>query len=317
MTGIDNVIQGWKVQHAKCGVCGSADFDRLWTKDAFNYIRCGQCGLVRVDPQLLMSEVSRIYSIGYQGKQNTQCGKPNPFLYRSLLKSMRSYWNLGRLLDVGCFIGKFLSAAKEAGWYGCGLELSAEAVEYCRTELGLDVRQGTLMTTDLDTESFDIVTMFDVIEHFQEPLYNLQKAAQLLRPGGLLYIETPNYNSVPRVLLDKQWSVFFPWHFYYFDAKTLATTLRKAGFEVVRVQALGIGPLGTFNAFRSLQNGQGITASRIPSKLKNRRFVSAHLDAFRAAYHLVRRLEDIPFEGLSKIGVHIGGKLCVWTELVE
>jgi SAM-dependent methyltransferase len=317
LTSVDDVIRGWRVRHAKCGVCGSAEFDHLWTKDGFGYVRCVQCGLVRVDPQLLMSEVSRIYSIGYQGKQNAQCGGRNPFLYRSLLKSLQPYWDLGRILDVGCFTGKFLSAAEEAGWCGCGLELSADAVEYCCSELGFDARQGTLVTTDFERESFDVVTMFDVIEHFQEPLRNLQKAVQLLRPGGLLYIETPNYSSALRLLLGKQWSVFFPWHFYYFDAKTLARTLEMAGLSVVRVQALGIRPLSTFNAFRNLQNGQGITASSSASKLRKRRFVGAHLDAFRAVYHWGRRLENIPFEGLSRLGVYIGGRLIVWAKRAE
>ena len=314
MMSVDDVISGWKVRHAKCGVCGTTDFDLLWTKDAFHYVRCAQCGLVRVDPQLLISEVSRLYSIGYQGKQNAQCGGRNPFVYRSLLEEMQSYWYRGHLLDVGCFTGRFLSAAEEAGWAGSGLELSVDAVRYCRTELDLDVRRDTLMTTDFEDESFDVVTMFDVIEHFQEPLCNVQKAARLLRPGGLLYIETPNYSSVSRLLLGKQWSVFFPWHFYYFDARTLAMTLEMAGFQIMRVQALGMEPLSTFNAFRNLQAGRGITPPNLPSKLKKHGFIGAHLNTFRAAHHLLRRLGNIPFKGLSEMGVYIGSRLVAWAK---
>jgi SAM-dependent methyltransferase len=227
---------------------------------------------------------------------------------------MQPYWQLGRILDVGCFTGKFLSVAKEAGWRASGLEISKEAVEHARSQLGLDVRQDTLLMTDLEPETFDVVTMFDVVEHFQEPLLNLKKVAQLLRPKGILYIETPNFNSIPRYLLGKNWNVFFPWHFYYFNARTINNTLELAGFRVMKIQAVDIGPLSRFNAFRSLQNSGSISSMSLAKRLKNQGFVSAHLRSFRAAYHSIRNVENIPLKGLSLLGIHVGSKLVVWAE---
>jgi len=228
---------------------------------------------------------------------------------------MQSYRQLGRILDVGCFTGKFLSAAKEAGWQVSGLEISKEAVQRAtRDQLGLDIRQDTLLRTDFETETFDVVTMFDVVEHFQKPLPNLKKAAQLLRPKGLLYIETPNFNSISCYFLGKNWNVFFPWHFYYFNARTIRHTLERTGFRVMKIQAVDIGPLSRFNAFRNLQNSGNISRMNLAKRLKNRGLVSTHLRSIRVAYHYMRNIKNIPFKALSLLGIHVGSKLIVWAE---
>lgn len=317
MTKTDEVkmIMGWRVRHAPCMACGGVGQKELWTKDGFHYVRCCSCDLVRVDPQLLTSEVARIYSIGYRSKHEPHLGgqTASPH-HRGLLECMQTYWRLGRILDVGCFTGKFLSAAKEAGWRASGLEISKEAVEHALSQLGLDVRQESLLTTELEPETFDVVTMFDVVEHFHEPLSNLKKAAQLLRLKGLLYIETPNFNGIPRFLLGKGWSVLFPWHFYYFTARTIGRTLEMAGFRVMKIQAVDTGPFSRFNAFRSLQNSGNISRMSLAKRLKNWGFLGAHLRPFRELYHSIRNAENVPLKGLSLLGIHVGSKLVVWAE---
>jgi len=314
MDEIEN-IKGWKVRSAPCMICGGTDNDELWIKDEFHYVRCCRCSTIRVDPQLLISEVSKIYSIGYHTKNVLQSRNrvASPY-YRRLLKYMQRYWQSGRILDVGCFTGKFLSAAKEAKWQAIGLEISEEAVEYSYNQLGLDVRQGTLIDTDLGTEAFDIITMFDVLEHFQEPMENLKKVVHLLHPKGILYIETPNFSSIPRSLLGKEWNVFFPWHFYYFNARTISNTLKLAGFKVMKIQSVDIGPLSRFNAFASLQNYESIVWRSPAKQLMNQKFVNNHLKEIRALYHSIRNLENFPFKMLSLLGIHVGGKLVVWAE---
>lgn len=311
------IIRGWRARHAPCMVCGSPEHKALWTKDQFHYVRCCGCSLVRVDPQLLMSEVSRIYSIGYQNKHELQpvSQTASPY-HKVLLKRMQPYRQTGRILDVGCFTGKFLCAAKEAGWRPVGLEISTGAVEHARSQLGLDVRQDTLLQTALEPETIDVITMFDVVEHFQEPLENLNKAAQLLRPNGLLYIETPNFNSIARHLLGKDWNVFFPWHFYYFTARTIGHALELAGFRIVKIQAVDMGPLSRFNALRGIEKSGSISEKSLAKRLKNQALVNAHPGPFRTAYHLFRNVENISFKGMSLLGIHVGGKLVVWAEKV-
>jgi SAM-dependent methyltransferase len=264
-----------------------------------------------------MSEVARIYSIGYRNKHGLQpvSQAASPY-HKGLLKRMELYRQAGCILDVGCFTGKFLSAAKEAGWRPFGLEISAGAVEHARSQLGLDVRQETLLQTTLESETFDVITMLDVVEHFQEPLQNLKKAAQLLRPKGLLYLETPNLSSLARYLLGKNWNVFFPWHFYYFTARTIRHALELAGFRIVKIQAVDVGPLSRFNAFRGIENSGSISEQNLAKRLKNQGLVNAHPGPFRAAYHFVRNVENISFKGMSLLGIHVGGKLVVWAERV-
>jgi SAM-dependent methyltransferase len=296
-------------------VCGERNYDILWTKDGFNYVRCCECSSVRVDPQLLVSEVARIYSVGFSSKQFSQIGAQTDSPYhKRLLKQMRVYRQSGNILDVGCFTGKFLSAAKDVGWKPFGLDVSKEAVEQVRSKLGIDVRHDTLLRTNFIPDMFDAITMYDVIEHFQEPLPNLKMAAKLLRPQGLLYIETPNFNGIPRYVLGRDWCVFFPWHFYYYTERTIRHILELAGFRVKKIQAIDIRPLSRFNAFRSLQNSGNISGMTIAKRLKKISYVNSSFKLLRAAYYSYRHLGNFPLRGLSLLDIHLGSKLIIWAE---
>ena len=125
-------------------------------------------------------------------------------------------------------------------WLGAawrqGSEHGLEAeFEIARNRLGLDVTECSAETMPLDVEPFDVVVMFDVIEHFFDPIVVLRTIRSILRPGGILVVATPNYHALSRLALGQQWAILSPFeHMYYFSEATLRHGLHEAGFTDVQ-----------------------------------------------------------------------------------
>jgi SAM-dependent methyltransferase len=141
----------------------------------------------------------------------------------------------GRLFEIGVGAGVFLAAAARRGWVASGIELSPTAVAFARDRLGVDVMECSAETMPLDVAPFDVVVMFDVIEHFFDPMTVLRAIRSILRPGGVLVVATPNYRSLSRHALGSQWAILSPFeHMYYFSEETLRRGLHRAGFTNVQ-----------------------------------------------------------------------------------
>ena len=141
------------------------------------------------------------------------------------------------VLDVGAHVGVFVKVAQERGWDAWGLEPSLWAVEKGR-EQGLNMIQGTLRDAELDSESFDAVTMWDVVEHLIDPLAEIREVARILKPGGVFCAHTIDIDSLFARLMGRRWPWLVEMHLYFFSPKTLGAMVEKAGLEVVswRVQ---------------------------------------------------------------------------------
>jgi SAM-dependent methyltransferase len=115
-----------------------------------------------------------------------------------------------------------------------GIELSQAAVAFARDRLGVDVTECSAETMPLDVAPFDVVVMFDVIEHFFDPMIVLRAIRSILRPGGVLVVGTPNYHALSRHALGSQWAILSPFeHMYYFSEATLRRALVESGFAGV------------------------------------------------------------------------------------
>jgi 2-polyprenyl-3-methyl-5-hydroxy-6-metoxy-1,4-benzoquinol methylase len=140
----------------------------------------------------------------------------------------------GRILDVGCHLGMFLEVARERGWDVTGVEPSRYSVERSR-EKGLDVRHGTLDSVHFDDQSFDVVTMWDVVEHVADPLAELKQIHRILRPDGLLAVSTMDVDALFPRLAGRRWPWYMQMHLVYFSKRTLHNMLAKAGYQVVEM----------------------------------------------------------------------------------
>jgi 2-polyprenyl-3-methyl-5-hydroxy-6-metoxy-1,4-benzoquinol methylase len=155
----------------------------------------------------------------------------------------------GRLLDVGCSAASFLLAARDRGWDVAGLDISPGAVEHARSMHGLAAAVGTIEESNLPPRSFDVVTMFECIEHMRHPAATLRATRRVLERHGLVVITTPNIDGlVPRVTYRLLAQTIGAWehptpphHLYQFSRRTLAALLRTAGFDVISIATRPMG----------------------------------------------------------------------------
>lgn len=183
----------------------------------------------------------------------------------------------GRLLDVGCGNGLFLEAASARGWEVAGVELSAAAAAAARERVGPRVTLGTLEEAEFQENTFDVVTLWEVIEHVSHPVRLLSEVRRVLRPGGMVLLSTPNAHSIfhrvahwSYILTLGSWTfparrIYFSSHRSYFTKQTLSAALLKAGFDTVRFLPPPSEGWGVFDDVDLLfETNQGEAWAKIP-----------------------------------------------------
>lgn len=160
-----------------------------------------------------------------------------------------------RLLDVGCGNGTFLCLARLAGWNVVGVDFDPKAVETARNH-GLDARQGSIDVLDPGKESFDGITLSHAIEHVHDPIRLLRQCHALLRPGGWIWLETPNIEAQGHQLYGSNWrGLEPPRHLVLFSRTSLLQALEQAGFQTAQDQPYRPLCAGIFAASESIANG--------------------------------------------------------------
>jgi 2-polyprenyl-3-methyl-5-hydroxy-6-metoxy-1,4-benzoquinol methylase len=228
-----------------CALCGSAENQPLFAKAGYQLVRCVRCELVQVANPPSDEELARIYSFdtGYhQGVQSARLDKLHLGEARKHHGFVSAELEPGRLLDVGCSVGAYLRVAREQGWQVVGLEFSRDTSEIARSQHGLEVVTGSLADHPFPPGSFDLVTLWDVIEHLRDPVAALERAHELLRPGGVLAMSTPNIDGLfPRASYPlARWIRYWPHpepphHLFQFSKRTIEGLLDRAGFELSRL----------------------------------------------------------------------------------
>lgn len=164
--------------------------------------------------------------------------------YQPLLARLEEWRPPGRLLDVGCGPGFLLEAARGRGWEVLGLDPSRFAAEHVARTFGLPVVCSTLAEAALEAASFDAVTLIHSLEHLPDPVAALTEAARLLRPGGVVFVETPNSACDDHALFGREWPLLNPKeHICIFDPPTLARAMGLAGLRVLQLSAPVHDPL--------------------------------------------------------------------------
>jgi len=223
-----------------CPVCGTRDFTYVFSKAGFDFVKCRQCTLLHVNPQLLPSAQDEIYKksatadqwISVQMKPKEQAWNADNKFLPALKEMQRLLPKKGRLLDVGCSVGQFLSHARDEGWQVEGIELNLPASEIARQKYKLTVHNGKLENIGFSEQSFDVITLWGVFEHLTDPNGMLRTVHRLLKPSGLALFFVPNGHSlIIRLTRERNSTVSGRAHLWYFTPKTMSQILKRNGFE--------------------------------------------------------------------------------------
>ena len=239
---------------ALCPVCSSVrsrivyrvgDHHRRDLRPEIEIAKCADCRIVYLnDSTHSFQEDLYKYYERFAGRSMEELVSPLTLAsYYRVLHRLNKHCALQSILDVGCGKGEFVWAALGQGYAVEGLELSAEAVSVALSN-DLPVKQQNLFSSELDARRWSAITMFEVLEHVDRPITMIQRATDLLEPEGILYLTTPNYNSLDRLCLGYKWHVFHPEHITYFSTHGLSYTLRKLEprLQLVSVESHNISP---------------------------------------------------------------------------
>lgn len=232
------------MEFVKCNLCDVEKYKRLFLvrdylfpKDKeFQLVRCLNCGLVFLNPRPTIQEIHRYYPQEYYLSSVEEL----PYiklLQINQISLVERFKKKGRLLDIGCGSGIFLSQMEKRGWDVYGIEYSQIACEYARDKFGLkNIYRQDIGSIDLANNFFDVVTMWHAIEHFHNPLMALEKVKQLLKAGGILIIICPNFSNLAvNIFRSNCYLVEGPRHLFYFTAHTLSNLLKKTGFKKEKI----------------------------------------------------------------------------------
>jgi 2-polyprenyl-3-methyl-5-hydroxy-6-metoxy-1,4-benzoquinol methylase len=221
-----------------CPTCHRQSWKRLYYRQGWTFVRCATCGLVRLDPIPTDEQLTAHYSARFES------GNYEPAKAAERLPTLRGVFDEvaatgpGRLFDVGCFDGGLLDIAAAEQWETWGLDYQGPAVEMARVKHPGRVAVGPLETYEPPRRDFDVVTAVGVIEHLRQPDALARFAADALRPGGILVVQTPDSGSVPARLMGRYWPpIAPPEHIWYFKRSNLIRLLTEGGFEGFRVRS--------------------------------------------------------------------------------
>lgn len=236
-----------------CNLCRADDTEFLFeghdrfhdVPGTYRLVRCRRCGLIYLDPMPTPEELARHYPTDYFPYSRAIDDEPSWFTRwdrrYGMHKRCRAVIQVagqqrGRVLDVGCATGNFLNAMRDRGWQTFGVEPNPYAANYARERLGLDIFRGELEQASYDTGFFDLVTLWDVLEHVPDPRATLEEVARVLRPGGALVLTLPNPETWEVKLFGPYWVGWdVPRHLHLFTRGVLTWYLNEADFEIVKI----------------------------------------------------------------------------------
>lgn len=218
-----------------CIICNSKNFDS-WAK--FDYLeakKCNECGMISVNPHLNQEGLTKVYDDYFSHRLDAK----DLFEKRKITYEIDRDWitkfiNHGKILDIGCSGGQFLSVFDSKNWDRQGVEIDKDAAEFAEKEFGIPVKIGYFPDLSFQ-EKFDLVVIRGVIEHFSDPITVLKKCSEVLKPNGYLFITaTPVGDSFAFDVYREKWHLFTPLaHLHFFTVDLLTRVLKNFDMSLI------------------------------------------------------------------------------------
>lgn len=188
-----------------CPLCGDGNLGTVYRFREFSVLKCRACDGSWRSNMYSPGDITAMYTgdeysknpyFSYDIDQFQQTARGRYGNYAGALSAIEARIGVGTLLDVGCGSGAFLTVAQQRGWTVSGIELSPELSRVSRRAVQVEVMNAAFESVALPDESYDVVTMWDIIEHVLDPVLCLNKVSRILKPGGVALFCTPDEDSL-------------------------------------------------------------------------------------------------------------------------
>lgn len=294
------------VHYNECPLCQRKNISLLFvckdhfiSKEKFPLFRCNECGFIFTQDHPDKLHIANYYnSDDYISHSNTSKGITNR-LYQAARKFMlkrkagivreASGLRTGKLLDIGCGTGHFAGYMKENGWSVQGIEINEEARDFAKTRFGIDVKQPSEISM-LQDGAFDCITLWHVLEHFDDPIEYASQIKRLLKPGGKCIFALPNCNSFDAEHYSGYWAAWdVPRHLWHFSPSTFMIFAEKTGFSSGALKNL---PLDVFYISAMSEKYKGSNFSLVTGLLKGLWFSARSIKNIRRSSSLIYILNN-------------------------
>lgn len=222
-----------------CKICTSGN-TAVYTKSGiYKLYRCFSCNVVFIHPQPTYKNIS----LNNQDKYNSLLterayfAKKDELSVRALndVKKILKYKKSGRILDIGCSYGFYLAVFKKYGFKTFGIDITPRAIEYARDSLHLNVYKGDFMNYNFN-KKFNVVTVYDLIEHLPDPIKLMKRIKNILNKNGLIVVQTPNIDSLISKITGNKWFwLLAPQHLFLYSVGSIKRLLESNGFEILEI----------------------------------------------------------------------------------
>jgi 2-polyprenyl-3-methyl-5-hydroxy-6-metoxy-1,4-benzoquinol methylase len=218
-----------------CVICNGKNLE-AWAKlDYLEAKKCKDCGMISVNPHLNDEGLSKVYQDYFTHRlDEKELFEKRKIMYKIDHDWVTKFINHGKMLDVGCSGGQFLSIFDSKKWERQGVEIDKDAAEFAKSKYDIPVSIGYFPEISFE-EKFDLVVIRGVIEHFSDPISVLKKCAEVLKPNGFLFITaTPVGNSFAFNVYREKWHLFTPLaHIHFFTVDLLSQVLKSFGLSLI------------------------------------------------------------------------------------
>lgn len=299
------VAKSTSVSSVKCPACLSEKYSNIGEKNGFMVQCCNKCRAIFTEIAPENSEtnekVKELYAHYYDAAK-FKLRKATEVSLQNYLDSFKRFKQTKNILDIGFGEGGLLSVAEKNGWMCYGTELAPQSLEYGEKR-GWVVSEDALSDNRFVNNSFDVVTMIEIIEHLPEPDSFLKFALDMLRPGGLLFLTTPNAQSINKRLLGIDWSMVAPpEHIVIWSPSGMKHTLKRNNLSAKRIRTGGFNPIEILSRLRPRKGEE---------KSTNRNEVGFALNNYFTSSSWKRMVKLIINHGLSFLS--LGDSIKVWA----
>lgn len=243
------------VNYKNCPLCGGPDIkkhmevkDYFLSEENFSLFKCSQCEFVFTQAHPGKEDISPYYkSEEYVSHSNTRQGMVNKLYHlarrymlgrkRKLIQRL-THKKTGTILDIGSGTGFFLDHMKEHGWDVTGIEPSEEGRKFCRNEFALEIKDEKSLFV-LPEDSFDVITLWHVLEHVQDMDDYMIKVRSILKKDGILLIALPNFNSLDAAIYKGKWAAYdVPRHLWHFSPFSFKKFAAKYQFQLLKMKSM-------------------------------------------------------------------------------